>query len=63
MDSYEKFFIKTNITKEEFFKFGIEETIFANVSDAKSKWKELSERIRDKCQNTFYIRGYGRDSS
>tara|TARA_B110000046_G_scaffold1151_1_gene1263 strand:- start:1093 stop:1824 length:732 start_codon:yes stop_codon:yes gene_type:complete len=62
MDSYEKFFIKTNITKEDFFKFGIEETIFANVSDAKSKWKELSERIRDKCQNTFYIRGYGRDS-
>ena len=63
MDSYEKFLTKTNITKEEFFNFGIEETIFANVLDAKSKWKEISERIRDKCQNTFYIRGYGRNSS
>lgn len=63
MDSYEKFLTKTNITKEDFFNFGIEETIFANVLDAKSKWKEISERIRDKCQNTFYIRGYGRNSS
>lgn len=63
MDSYEKFFVKTNITKEEFFNFGIEETVFANALDAKSKWKEISERIRDKCQNPFYIRGYGRNSS
>ena len=63
MDSYEKFLKKTNITKEDFFNFGIEETIFGNVLVAKSKWKEISERIRDKCQNTFYIRGYGRNSS
>ena len=63
MDSYKKFFNETKITKEDFFRFGIEETIFANISKAKSEWKTLSERIRDKCQKPFYIRGYGRDSS
>ena len=62
IDSYEIFFEKAKLSKKQFFEFGIEETIFANLRKAEDEWKELSERIREKSTDDFYIRGYGRNS-
>lgn len=62
IDSYEIFFEKAKLSKKQFFEFGIEETIFANLRKAEDEWKELLERIREKSPDGFYIRGYGRNS-
>jgi len=60
LDSYERFFSKFNLSKEQFFNFGICETIYAPLCKAKEGWDELKRRISN--NDTVYIRGFGRDS-
>ncbi len=60
-DSYERFFSKFHITKEQFFDFGLQETIYAPLEDAKASWERLKERIHT--NQTVYMRGFGRNAS
>ena len=60
-DSYERFFSKFHITKEQFFDFGLQETIYAPPEDAKASWEILKERIHT--NQTVYMRGFGRNGS
>ena len=59
-DSYKRFFSKFNLSKEQFFNFGIRETIYAPIDKAQEGWDELKRRISN--NDTVYIRGFGRDS-
>lgn len=60
-DAYERFFSKFNISKEQFFDFGIHETIYAPRDKAKAGWEDLKQRIKN--NQPVYIRGFGRNSS
>lgn len=60
-DSYERFFSKGYISKEQFFDFGICETIYAPLDKAKEGWEELKQRIRN--NGPVYMRGFGRNSN
>ena len=60
-DSYERFFSKFHITKEQFFDFGRQETIYAPPEDAKASWEELKKRIHT--NQPVYMRGFGRNGS
>ena len=61
IDSYERFFSMMHISKEQFFDFGINETIRAPLEKAKAGWEELKQRIDN--GQPVYIRGFGRNSS
>ena len=58
-DSYEKFFEQCHINKDKFFKFGLNETIYADREKAKVFWNELKLRIGKK--NPVYMRRFGRN--
>ena len=60
-DSYELFFSRFHIDKEQFFDFGLNETIFATFDKAKEGWEDLKQRIKNNGQ--VYIRGFGRNSN
>lgn len=61
MDSYERFFSKGYITKEDFFEFGLSETIYAPIEKAEAEWAHLKHRIQNNQQ--VFIRGFGRNAS
>ena len=56
--SYERFFSKGGITKEQFFDFGMKETIYPCAEKATQYWEELKKRVFD--GQNVYIRGFGR---
>lgn len=58
-DSYERFLSRFNISKDEFYKYGLEETIFPSFDKAEAMWSRLKEKIRN--NEEVHIRGYGRD--
>jgi hypothetical protein len=61
LDSYEKFFSEGYILKEQFFEFGLKETIYADEKEAENEWKNLKDRIEN--NQEVFIRGFGRDAS
>ena len=60
-DSYQQFFSKGLISKEQFFEFGLQETIYIPLDKAEIEWKNLKKRIKN--NEEIYIRGFGRDAS
>lgn len=59
-DSYERFFLQGYITKEQFFEFGLRETIYAPLDKAEVAWSDLKANITNNHQ--VYMRGFGRNS-
>ena len=60
IDSYEKF-LSEYITKEDFFNFGLNETIYIPTSEVDKEWKNLKNRIKN--NEEVFIRGYGRNAA
>lgn len=60
-DSYERFFSQGYISKDQFFEFGLSETIYAPLDKAESAWNELKNRVHSNQQ--VFIRGFGRNSN
>ncbi|MBU3144627.1 hypothetical protein [Clostridium sp. CF012] len=60
LDSYECFTKKFNITKTDFYNFGLEETIYPLAERVEEYWDELKKRLFN--NKKVYIRGYGRDA-
>ena len=60
-DSYLRFFSEGYISKEQFFEFGLKETIYASADKAEQEWGLLKKRIYG--NEKVYIRGFGRDSN
>ncbi len=60
-DSYERFFSKGHITKEQFFEFGLEETIYAPLDKAQAEWSALKNRIAN--NQKVSIRKFGKDGN
>lgn len=60
-DAYERFFARGDITKQQFFEFGLSETIYAPQDKAEQGWEALKEKIRN--NEVVFIRGYGKNSS
>ena len=60
-DSYERFFSQGYISKDQFFEFGLSETIYALLDKAEVAWQELKHRIQNNQQ--VFIRGFGRNSN
>lgn len=60
-DSYIKFFSEGYISKEQFFEFGLKETIYAPFEKAERDWKQLKNRIKN--NEEVFIRGFGRDAN
>lgn len=56
-DSYERFFSEEYITKEQFFEFGLKETIYSPLDKAEQEWVNLKNKIAN--DQTVYIRGFG----
>ena len=59
-DSYHRFFSLGYISKEQFFDFGLKETIYADLQKAQVAWKDLKQRISN--GDPVFIRGYGRNA-
>jgi len=60
-DSYKIFFDEGHITKEQFFEFGLSETIYSPYEKAEIEWDILKHRIHN--NKPVYIRGFGRDAN
>ncbi len=60
-DSYIRFFSEGYISKDQFFEFGLKETIYAPYEKAKREWELLKNRIKN--NEDVYIRGFGRDAN
>jgi hypothetical protein len=60
-DSYIKFFSEGYISKEQFFEFGLKETIYAPYEKAERGWSHLKNRIKN--NEEVFIRGFGRDAN
>lgn len=60
LDSYQIFAKTFNITKSDFYKFGLDETIYPKDELIDVYWTELKDRLFN--NNRVYIRGYGRDA-
>lgn len=60
-DSYLRFFSKGYISKDQFFEFGLKETIYSPFDKAEMLWEQLKKKIFN--DKEVYIRGFGRDSS
>jgi len=60
-DSYLRFFSEGYISKEQFFEFGLKETIYVSADKAEQEWDLLKKRIYG--NEKVFIRGFGRDSS
>lgn len=59
-DSYLNFFAKGYISKEQFFEFGLSETIYVDFDKAAEKWEQLKLEVLGNKQ--VFIRGFGRDA-
>lgn len=59
-DSYELFFEHFSIAKTDFYEWGIESTIFPDISVVEKEWENLKYRIFH--NEKVFIRGYGRDA-
>lgn len=59
-DSYIRFFTKGHISIEQFFEFGLEETIYAPIEEAEREWGLLKRRITN--NEEVFIRGFGRNA-
>ncbi|EKF9276412.1 hypothetical protein O1B68_002153 [Vibrio cholerae] len=60
-DSYQRFFSQGLITKDQFFEFGLSETIYAPQDKAEHEWQKLKHRIQN--NQPVHIRGFGRNSN
>lgn len=60
-DSYERFLSKGYISKDQLFKFGLEETIYAPTEKANDVWKELKEKIKN--NEPVFMRRFGQNSN
>jgi len=60
-DSYERFFSQGYISKDQFFEFGLSETIYAPLNKAEAAWEKLKHRVHNNQQ--VFIRGFGRNSN
>lgn len=60
IDSYERFMNSFNIDKDDFYKFGINETILPPRELVRNNWENLKKRIFN--NGPVKIRGYGRDA-
>jgi len=60
-DSYIRFFSEGHISKEQFFEFGLKETIYAPIDRAEREWASLKNRIAN--NEEVFIRGFGRDAN
>jgi len=49
------------ISKEQFFEFGLKETIYAPIEKAEREWMLLKNRIKN--NEEVFIRGFGRDAN
>jgi len=60
-DSYLRFFSEGYVSKDDFFEFGLKETIYSPYNKAAQAWDQLKRRI---CNNEeVFIRGFGRNAS
>lgn len=59
-DSYNNFLKKFNIVKSDFYKFGLEETIYPSGIKIEEYWNDLKSRVIN--NKPVFIRGYGRDA-
>ena len=60
LDSYALFLERFNIVKEDFYLFGIEETILPDKHLIDTQWESLKKKLFS--NYTVYIRGAGRDA-
>lgn len=60
-DAYTRFFDECCISKDKFFSFGLEETIYAPYDKAEIEWNLLKDRIYN--NEKVFIRGFGRDAN
>jgi hypothetical protein len=60
-DSYERFFSAGYISKDQFFEFGLKETIYSPLDRANEGWRDLKQKIYSNSE--VFIRGFGRDAS
>lgn len=60
-DSYIRFFSEGYISKEEFFDFGLKETIYSPFDRAEREWELLKNRIHT--NEEVFIRGFGKNAS
>ena len=60
IDSYEKF-LTQYVSKEDFFNFGLNETIYIPIEKVNIEWSNLKNRISK--NKTVFIRGFGRDAT
>lgn len=58
LDSYAQFLEYFNIDKEDFYSFGLENTIFASVAQAETQWNVLKNNLLT--NRKMSIRSYGR---
>lgn len=59
-DSYQVFLDDFNINKKDLYDWGISATVFPDVATVTAAWNDLKKRIL--CDETVYIRGYGRNA-
>jgi len=60
-DSYIRFFSEGYISKEQFFEFGLKETIYSPYEKAEKEWELLKQRVHT--NKAVFIRGFGRDAN
>ena len=61
LDSYDLFMEKFGVSKEDFYQFGMDETILPTLELIDDQWECLKKRVRG--NEVVYIRGSGRDGS
>ena len=59
-DSYKRFFSEGHISKDQFFEFGLKETIYPPYEKVELEWDKLKSRILN--NGEVFIRGFGRDA-
>jgi hypothetical protein len=60
-DSYQRLFEKDWFSKEQFFEFGLDETIYVPADRAAEQWELLKIRVFE--NKPVVIRGFGRDAA
>lgn len=58
--AYDKFLAEGYISKEQFFAFGLRETIYAPIDKAEAEWKNLKRLVDE--NEVVFIRGFGRQA-
>ena len=59
-DSYTNFLEFFSVSKESFFEFGINETIYSSYEKAEIEWELLKKKITS--NEKVYVMGFGRDA-